>query len=171
MSSRRGPGQRSPAQEALFSLTEIPQPPPYPAMVPGWAGRPDLASYDILLANVSGGKESQAMLRKLVGDAERAGVRDRIVVVFSDLGEETSGPAPRSLPPSTPATTGCGSSSSAGWSPTQQRVRSGSRGCWSTSSTAAPGRTSRTVLHLGLETRADPHRHHHAVPRVAGCLA
>ena len=54
MSSRRGPGQRSPAQEALFSLTEIPQPPPYPVMVPGWAGGPDLTSYDILLASISG---------------------------------------------------------------------------------------------------------------------
>lgn len=49
---------------------------------------PDLASYDILLANISGGKDSQEMLRKLVALAEEAGVRDRIVCVFADLGDK-----------------------------------------------------------------------------------
>lgn len=49
---------------------------------------PDLASYDILLANISGGKDSQTMLRELVRQADEAGVRDRIVCVFADLGDE-----------------------------------------------------------------------------------
>lgn len=49
---------------------------------------PDLASYDVILANISGGKDSQTMLRKLVLEAELAGVRDRIVAVFADLGDE-----------------------------------------------------------------------------------
>jgi 3'-phosphoadenosine 5'-phosphosulfate sulfotransferase (PAPS reductase)/FAD synthetase len=49
---------------------------------------PDLASYDILLANISGGKDSQTMLRELVRQADEAGVRDRIVCVFADLGKK-----------------------------------------------------------------------------------
>jgi len=49
---------------------------------------PDLASYDILLASISGGKDSQTMLRHLVRQAEAAGVRDRIVCVFADLGDD-----------------------------------------------------------------------------------
>lgn len=47
---------------------------------------PDLASYDILAASISGGKDSQTMLRELVRLAEAAGVRDRIVCIFADLG-------------------------------------------------------------------------------------
>jgi 3'-phosphoadenosine 5'-phosphosulfate sulfotransferase (PAPS reductase)/FAD synthetase len=49
---------------------------------------PDLASYDILLANISGGKDSQTMLRRLVNVADELGIRDRIVCVFADLGED-----------------------------------------------------------------------------------
>lgn len=49
---------------------------------------PDLTSYDILLASISGGKDSQTMLRRLVQMAEAAGVRDRIVCVLADLGED-----------------------------------------------------------------------------------
>lgn len=50
---------------------------------------PDLASYDILLANISGGKDSQTMLRELVRQADEQRVsRDRIVCVFADLGDE-----------------------------------------------------------------------------------
>ena len=49
---------------------------------------PDLASYDILLASISGGKDSQTMLRHLVRQAEAAGGRDRIVCVFADLGDD-----------------------------------------------------------------------------------
>lgn len=47
---------------------------------------PDLASYDWLVANISGGKDSQAMLAVLVEAATAAGVRDRVVSVFCDLG-------------------------------------------------------------------------------------
>lgn len=47
---------------------------------------PDLASYDIILVNSSAGKDSQAMLDYLVGLADAAGVRDRLVVVHCDLG-------------------------------------------------------------------------------------
>lgn len=47
---------------------------------------PDLASYDILLANISGGKDSQTMLRRLVRQAAELGIKDRIVCVFADLG-------------------------------------------------------------------------------------
>ncbi len=52
------------------------------------AGPPDLAYYDVLLASISGGKDSQTMLRVLVEAADAAGVRDRIVCVFADLGED-----------------------------------------------------------------------------------
>jgi hypothetical protein len=92
MSSRARTGQRSPGQEALFSLSEIPQPQPRPVVAPGQADVPDLASYDILLANLSGGKDSQTMLRALVQAAEQAGVRDRVVCVFADLGDEDEWP-------------------------------------------------------------------------------
>ncbi|MDH6189147.1 3'-phosphoadenosine 5'-phosphosulfate sulfotransferase (PAPS reductase)/FAD synthetase [Streptomyces sp. CZ24] len=48
---------------------------------------PDLASYDWLLANVSAGKDSQAMLAELVRHSRAAGVLDRIVVVHADLAD------------------------------------------------------------------------------------
>ena len=44
----------------------------------------DLASYDVILVNSSGGKDSQAMLDYMVELA--AELRDRIVVVHADLG-------------------------------------------------------------------------------------
>lgn len=46
----------------------------------------DLADYDVILANSSGGKDSSAMLAMLVELADAAGVRDRIVVGHADLG-------------------------------------------------------------------------------------
>jgi hypothetical protein len=58
---------------------------------------PNLASYDILLANISGGKDSQTVLRLLVREADKAGVRDRIVVVFADLGAEDEWPGTAEL--------------------------------------------------------------------------
>jgi len=45
-----------------------------------------LRSYDIILVNSSAGKDSQAMLTHIVGLADAAGVRDRLVVVHCDLG-------------------------------------------------------------------------------------
>lgn len=53
---------------------------------------PDLASYDVILVNISGGKDSQAVLDVTVQAAEAAGVRDRIVTVFCDLGEDDEWP-------------------------------------------------------------------------------
>lgn len=46
----------------------------------------DLAAYDVILVNTSAGKDSQAMLDVVVGDADVFGVRDRIVAVHADLG-------------------------------------------------------------------------------------
>lgn len=47
---------------------------------------PDLSTYDVILVNSSGGKDSSAMLDVLVEMADAAGVRDRMVVVHADLG-------------------------------------------------------------------------------------
>lgn len=47
---------------------------------------PILATYDVLLVNSSGGKDSQASLDYVTELAAGAGVRDRIVVVHADLG-------------------------------------------------------------------------------------
>lgn len=46
----------------------------------------DITKYHIILVNSSGGKDSQAMLDVVVGMAEEAGVKDRVVVVHADLG-------------------------------------------------------------------------------------
>jgi hypothetical protein len=47
---------------------------------------PDLASYDLFVADISGGKDSQEMLRKLVSEVTAAGISTgRIVCVFADL--------------------------------------------------------------------------------------
>lgn len=47
---------------------------------------PDLTDYDVIMANSSGGKDSQAMLDFLSKLAADAGVSDRVVVVHADLG-------------------------------------------------------------------------------------
>jgi len=47
---------------------------------------PDLASYDLILVNSSGGKDSQAMLDYVNTLAIHADVKDRMVVVHADLG-------------------------------------------------------------------------------------
>ncbi|WP_324787153.1 phosphoadenosine phosphosulfate reductase family protein [Streptomyces sp. H51] len=54
-----------------------PEPPPLP----------DLAETDLLIANSSAGKDSQAMLHHLVQLADMAGVLDRVHVVHCDLGD------------------------------------------------------------------------------------
>lgn len=46
----------------------------------------DLTSYDVILVNSSGGKDSQAMLDYVAEQATAQGVRDRLVVVHCDLG-------------------------------------------------------------------------------------
>lgn len=48
---------------------------------------PDLAAYDIILVNSSGGKDSQASLDVVVEHARAADVLDRVVVVHADLGD------------------------------------------------------------------------------------
>lgn len=58
---------------------------------------PDLSSYDVILVNISGGKDSQAALDETVRAAGAAGVRDRIVTVFCDLGDEDEWPGTREL--------------------------------------------------------------------------
>lgn len=47
---------------------------------------PDLSSYDIILINTSGGKDSQVMLGEVSRLATEAGVADRLVAVHADLG-------------------------------------------------------------------------------------
>jgi len=58
---------------------------------------PDLASYDVILVNISGGKDSQAVLDETVRLASGAGARDKIVTVFADLGAEDEWPGTREL--------------------------------------------------------------------------
>jgi 3'-phosphoadenosine 5'-phosphosulfate sulfotransferase (PAPS reductase)/FAD synthetase len=48
---------------------------------------PDLTAYDWIVANVSAGKDSMAMLAELMLHATAAGVVHRIVVVHADLGD------------------------------------------------------------------------------------
>ena len=47
---------------------------------------PELGTYDLIAINSSAGKDSQAMLDEMVHKASAAGVLDRLVVVYSDLG-------------------------------------------------------------------------------------
>lgn len=47
---------------------------------------PNLADYDVILINTSGGKDSQSMMRLVWSKAGLAGVRDRLVAVHADLG-------------------------------------------------------------------------------------
>ena len=42
----------------------------------------ELSGYDVILVNITGGKDSQAALDETVRAADAAGVRDRIVTVF-----------------------------------------------------------------------------------------
>lgn len=46
----------------------------------------DLAAFDVILVNSSGGKDSQAMLDRIAELARAAGVESRVVVVHADLG-------------------------------------------------------------------------------------
>ena len=52
---------------------------------PSWS--PDLSSYDQIVVSSSGGKDSQAMLDRIVELADEQGVsRDKIIVIHADLG-------------------------------------------------------------------------------------
>ena len=46
----------------------------------------DLTTYDIILVNTSGGKDSQSMLDFVHGLAAEQGVADRLVAVHANLG-------------------------------------------------------------------------------------
>lgn len=70
-------------QASLFSI-EIPD--------------PDLSVYDVIVVSVSGGKDSQTSLRKLVRACEKQGIPlSRVVVVFADLGDGSEWPGAAEL--------------------------------------------------------------------------
>ncbi|MGW1989599.1 phosphoadenosine phosphosulfate reductase domain-containing protein [Embleya sp. NPDC001921] len=48
---------------------------------------PDLTEWDWIIANISGGKDSLAMMYELARQARAAGVMDRVVCVHADLGD------------------------------------------------------------------------------------
>lgn len=50
------------------------------------SGVPNLRDYDWIVVSSSAGKDSQAMLDYVVRLADRAGMKDRVVVVHADLG-------------------------------------------------------------------------------------
>jgi type IV pilus biogenesis protein CpaD/CtpE len=76
---------------------------------------PDLTTYDVILVNISGGKDSQAALDEIVRQARQAGVMDRLVTVSQTWASLTNGPGRVSWQPSTPRSTACGTSRSAAW--------------------------------------------------------
>lgn len=79
-------------QGELFDLLDLAgaRPPAAPA--------PDLTVYDVILINISGGKDSQAALDATVRAARDAGVpMSRLVTVFCDLGEDDEWPGTAQL--------------------------------------------------------------------------
>ena len=91
-------------QDGLWTVRELTDP-GVPAEVPSRASllpvRPPgvprslrwgLARYQVILVNISGGKDSQATLDVTVAAADAAGVWYRLVVVFADLGEADEWP-------------------------------------------------------------------------------
>ncbi|MEU0941160.1 phosphoadenosine phosphosulfate reductase family protein [Embleya sp. NPDC005971] len=74
-------------QICLFDTgpTTPPTPDIPPTLTPGPV--PDLAQYDVILVNLSGGKDSQVALAVTMEAAVRAGVAHRVVCVHADLGE------------------------------------------------------------------------------------
>jgi 3'-phosphoadenosine 5'-phosphosulfate sulfotransferase (PAPS reductase)/FAD synthetase len=51
----------------------------------------DLTSYDLIVINTSGGKDSSALMANVIERAEAQGVRDRVVLVHAVLAEEWGG--------------------------------------------------------------------------------
>src|SRR6266536_252683 len=86
MASRWQTGRAVPGQDALFSVSEILGP------LPGRVDPPPLDGYDVVLVNISAGKDSQATLDVTVRAADAAGDRPKIVVVFADLGADDEWP-------------------------------------------------------------------------------
>lgn len=87
------PGRAVPGQDALFSLSEI----PHHTAPPALAGAPALAGYDVVLVNISGGKDSQATLDVTVQAADAAGAGHKLVAVFADLGAADEWPGTAEL--------------------------------------------------------------------------
>lgn len=59
---------------------------------------PDLSSYDVILVNISAGKDSQVCLHETVMACDNLGIpRSRIVTVFCDLGDKDEWPGTREL--------------------------------------------------------------------------
>jgi 3'-phosphoadenosine 5'-phosphosulfate sulfotransferase (PAPS reductase)/FAD synthetase len=95
MASRAPTGRAVPGQDALFDRREIPTPAPRPDPAP--AALPGLGGYDVVLVNISGGKDSQATLDVAVQAADAAGVRHALVAVFADLGAADEWPGTAEL--------------------------------------------------------------------------
>lgn len=83
---RAADGTRAAVPDARGSLFALPG-----------AACPDLANYDVILVSISGGKDSQATLDETVRAADAAGVRDRVVTLFCDLGSDDEWPGTREL--------------------------------------------------------------------------
>ena len=66
-------------------------------MIPPSSPVPDLASFDVILVNISAGKDSQAALDVTYRAAAAAGVTDRLVTVFCDLGDLDEWPSTAEL--------------------------------------------------------------------------
>lgn len=58
---------------------------------PSGPGAPDLSTYDLILINTSGGKDSATMADYVAREARRAGVLDRCVMVHATFPEEWDG--------------------------------------------------------------------------------
>ena len=72
-------------------------PRPAPAALPDGPQAPDLASYDKIVVSISAGKDSQAALHRTILAATAAGVTDRVMTVFADLGPDDEWPGTRDL--------------------------------------------------------------------------
>lgn len=59
--------------------------------------RPVLSEFDVILVSTSAGKDSQAMLVEVVTAAKAAGVLDRVVAVYCDLGPRVAWPGSKEL--------------------------------------------------------------------------
>jgi 3'-phosphoadenosine 5'-phosphosulfate sulfotransferase (PAPS reductase)/FAD synthetase len=58
---------------------------------------PDLTAFDVILVNISGGKDSQAMLDVVYREAVKQGVTGKLVTVFCDLGDDDEWPGTKEL--------------------------------------------------------------------------
>ena len=70
-------------QEALFPAPPVPL--------------PDLREYGLIIVSISGGKDSIAALAETVRHARKAGVLDRVITVFCDLGPGDEWPGTKEL--------------------------------------------------------------------------